>query len=118
MDLNSLKSAVALLEQISQPAAQPAAIGQIGRKVIVRSRDAGVIYGEYSGNEGSTVHLKNAVQMWKWFAAKGISLIDVATHGVKKSECKFSQATATVTVFNACALIDVTDDAAKSIEAV
>lgn len=118
MDLNALKSAVALLEQISQPTAQPAAIGQLGRKVIVRSRDAGVIYGEYAGNEGSTIHLKNAVQMWKWYAAKGISLIDVATHGVEKAECKFSQATATVTVFNACALIDVTDDAAKSIEAV
>lgn len=118
MDLNALKSAVALLEQIIQPAAQPATIGQLGRKVIVRSRDAGVIYGEYAGNEGSTVHLNNAVQMWKWFAAKGISLIDVATYGVKKSECKFSQATATVTVFNACALIYATDDAAKSIEAV
>lgn len=117
MDLNALKNAVALLEQFGSPAEKPAD-GAMGRKVIVRSRDAGVIYGEYAGNDGSTVHLKNAVQMWKWFAAKGISLIDVATHGVKKSECKFSQATATVTVFNACALIDVTADASASIEAV
>jgi hypothetical protein len=89
-----------------------------GRKVIVRSRDAGVIYGEYAGNDGSTVYIRNGVQMWKWFAAKGISLIDVATYGVKKSDCKFSTATATVTVFNACALIDVTADAVASIEAV
>lgn len=119
MDLSALKTAVALLEQFGGPAEKPAAIvGAIGRKVIVRSRDAGVIYGEYAGNDGSTVHLKNAVQMWKWFAAKGVSLIDVATHGVKKSECKFSQASATVTVFNACALIDVTADASASIEAV
>ena len=119
MDLNALKTAVALLERFGGNTENPAAsIGAMGRKVIVRSRDAGVIYGEYAGNDGSTVHLKNAVQMWKWFAAKGVSLIDVAAHGVKKSECKFSQATATVTVFNACALIDVTADAAASIEAV
>ena len=113
MDLNQLKSAVALLEALQTP--QPVVDG---RKVIVRSRDAGVIYGEYAGNDGSTVHIKNGVQMWKWFAAKGISLIDVATYGVKKSECKFSTATASVTVFNACALIDVTAEAAASIEAV
>ena len=115
MDLNQLKSAVALLEALQTPAPQPVADG---RKVIVRSRDAGVIYGEYAGHDGSTVHIKNGVQMWKWFAAKGISLIDVATYGVKKSDCNFSTATATVTVFNACALIDVTADAAASIEAV
>ena len=120
MNLNELKNAVAILEQISakEAVAPQVTIGQIGRKVIVRSRDAGVIFGEYAGNDGSTVHLKNARQMWKWFAAKGISLIDVATYGVKKSECKFSTAAATVTVFNACAMIDVAGDAASSIEAV
>ena len=119
MDLNTLKSAVALLEQISQPTATTSAhIGQLGRKVIVRSRDAGVLYGEYAGNDGSTVHLTNARQLWKWHAAKGITLIDVATYGVKKSDCKFSPAQATVTVFNACAMIDATADAATSIEAV
>lgn len=90
-------------------------IGVMGRKVIVRSRDAGVIFGDYAGNDGSTVHLRNGVQMWKWTAAQGISLIDVATYGVKASGCKFSPAAATVTVFNACALIDVTDAAATSI---
>jgi hypothetical protein len=37
---------------------------------------------------------------------------------VKASECKFSPAQATVTVFNACALISATADAAASIEAV
>ena len=119
MDLKELKSAIALLEQISQPESTATSpIGQLGRKVIVRSRDAGVIYGEYAGNDGSTVHLKNARQLWKWFAEKGISLIDVATYGVKRSECKFSPAQASVTVFNACAMIDVTVDASASIEAV
>ena len=117
MDLTTLKAAVALIETMGAQPATPTAIGQLGRKVIVRSRDAGVIYGEYAGNDGDTVHVRNGRQLWKWKAAQGISLIDVATYGVTKSECKFSPASATVTVFKACALIDVTDDAAKSIEA-
>ena len=117
MNLESLKAAIAILECAST--ATPASGFPVQcRKVIVRSRDAGVVYGEYAGNDGDTVHVKNARQMWKWCAAKGISLIDVATYGVKKSECKFSPASATVTVFNACALIDVTSEAAASIESV
>lgn len=90
-------------------------IGQLGRPVIVRSRDAGVLFGDYDGNNGSTIYLKNARQLWKWRAAQGGTLIDVATHGVAKSGNKFSPAQNTVTVFNACALIDCTDDAANSI---
>ena len=121
MDLNTMKAAVAPLELTGEAKASEAkstSIGKIGRKVIVRSRDAGVIYGEYAGSDGSAIHLKNGVQMWKWFAAKGISLSDVANYGVKKSECKFSTVVDAVTVFNACALIDVTAEAAASIEAV
>lgn len=120
MDIETLLAAIDLIEKIDVPRGNSAppkqAIGSIGRKVIVRSRDAGVIYGDYAGSDGDTIHLKNARQMWKWFAAQGISLLDVATYGVKKSECKFSVASATVTVFGACALIDVASDAAKSIE--
>lgn len=89
-----------------------------GRSVIVRSRDAGVLFGDFAGNDGSTVHLKNARQLWQWFAAKGITLIDVATHGVNADKCKFSPSQATITIFNACALIDCTDDAAASIRKV
>ncbi len=118
MNLETLKAAIALLEMGGTTPNAPQAIGALGRKVIVRSRDAGVIYGEYAGNDGDTIHLRNARQLWKWCAAKGISLIDVATYGVKKSDCKFSPASATITVFNACALIDTTPEAAASIEAV
>jgi hypothetical protein len=117
MDLNALKTAIALLEHLDGPAPSNQ-VGPFGRKVIVRSRDAGVIYGTYAGNDGDTIHVRDARQLWKWCAAKGITLIDVATYGVKKSDCKFSPASATLTVFNACALIDVTDEAAASIEAV
>ena len=122
MNINDLtigqaQTIASMFGAVSKPVTQ-AAIGPLGRKVIIRSRDAGVIYGEYAGHDGSTVHVKNARQLWRWVAAKGISLIDVATYGVKGKECKFSPAQATVTVFNACAMIDVTPDAATNIEAV
>ncbi len=115
MNIDTLKAAIALIEGMG---AHPSTEGQIGRKVIIRSSDAGVIYGDYAGNDGSTVHVTNARQLWKWEAAKGLTLIDVATYGVKASGCKFSPASATLTVFNACALIDVSDAAAASIGAV
>lgn len=91
------------------------AVGKIGRPVIVRCRDAGVLFGDYAGNDGSTVYLTNASQMWRWRAAKGGTLIDCATHGVIASECKFSVGVAAVTVFGACAIIDCSEDAANSL---
>jgi len=86
-----------------------------GRKVIVRSRDAGVQYGELDGFEGSTVYLKNARQMWSWTALEGGTLLDCATHGVKSG--KFSTAADAVIVIGACAIIDVTAKAEKSLSA-
>lgn len=89
-----------------------------GRTVIVRSRDAGVLYGDYAGRDGANIHLRNAVQMWQWFAAKGGTLVDCAVHGVNASKCKFSVASATLTVFNACTLIDCTAEGAQSLRKV
>ena len=94
------------------------AIGEIGRPVIARSRDAGVLFGNYAGNNGPTVHLMDARQMWQWRAAKGGTLIDCAVHGVIGKDCKFSVASATVTVFRVCAMIDCEAAAADSIRSV
>ena len=85
------------------------------RPVIVRSRDAGCIYGYLLGHEGSTVHLRDARQMWSWTAAEGGTLIDCATHGV--SAGKFSAASDRVTVIGACAIIDCTVKAVQTLEA-
>ena len=85
------------------------------RPVIVRSRDAGCIYGYLLGYEGSTVHLRDAQQMWSWTAAEGGTLIDCATHGVKAG--KFSAPADRVTVIGACAIIDCTVKAVKTLEA-
>jgi hypothetical protein len=84
------------------------------RPVIVRSRDAGCIYGYLLGYEGSTVHLRDARQMWSWTAADGGTLLDCATHGVKAG--KFSTTASRVTVIGACAIIDCTDKAVATLE--
>ncbi len=89
-----------------------------GRAVIVRSRDAGVLFGNYAGRSGSTVKLTNARQMWRWKAKQGGTLIDCARHGVSEDGCKFSEAKGEVTIFSACAMIDCNQSAAESIEAV
>ncbi len=120
----TIEQALTLANVLNGNCAKPAeaapkqVIGELGRAVIVRSRDAGVLFGEYAGNDGSTVHLKNAVQMWQWFAAKGGTLVDCAVYGVKSEKCKFSNASATATVFNACALIDCSSEGAASIRKV
>ncbi|TGY87324.1 hypothetical protein E5163_14750 [Marinicauda algicola] len=95
--------------------AQPASGSiQPGARVIVRSRDAGVQYGVLEGYEGSTVHLRDARQMWSWTAAQGGTLIDCARHGV--SAGKFSDKADAVTVIGACAIIAVHADAVDSLE--
>lgn len=91
----------------------PSGVGN-GRPVIVRSRDAGVQFGYLDRYEGTTVHLKNARQMWSWTAAEGGTLLDCASHGVKAG--KFSTPASAVIVIGACAIIDCTDKAVKSLE--
>jgi hypothetical protein len=84
------------------------------RPVIVRSRDAGVQFGYLDRYEGSTVYLRNARQMWSWTAASGGTLLDCAMHGVKAG--KFSGVADAVIVIGACAIIDCSDAAVKSLE--
>lgn len=88
------------------------------KKVIVRSRDAGVLYGKLVKIKGTTVTLKDAVQMWRWQAATGGTLIDVANSGVNAAGCKFSVKSAKIKVLNACAVIDCTKKAYESLRSV
>lgn len=110
----TIKQARELANMFAAPTPIKAAIVP-ERPVIVRSRDAGCIYGYLLGYEGSTVHLRDARQMWSWTASEGGTLIDCATHGVKAG--KFSTSASRVTVIGACAIIDCTDTAAKTLEA-
>ena len=118
MDIEVLKQALQIAELLSDRSAVsrvPDTVKGDGRAVIVRSRDAGVQFGYLAGYEGSTVHLTNARQMWSWTAAEGGTLLDCANHGVRAG--KFSTTCAAVTVIGACAIIDCTEKAVKSLEA-
>lgn len=119
IDNLTIGEAKALAAMFAGAAAQsaPAMIKGDGRKVIVRSRDAGVLFGKLVGYspDGALVHLADARQMWSWAAKSGGTLIDCATVGVKAG--KFSTTTSAATIINACAIIDVSDVAALSLEA-
>lgn len=111
----TIKQARELAQQFCGTVATKSEAPPDGRAVIVRSRDAGVQFGYLDHFQGSTVYLKNARQMWSWTAAKGGTLLDCATHGV--SAGKFSTVASAVIVIGACAIIDCTSDAVKSLEA-
>ncbi len=128
MDINNLT--IAQVKEISILAAcisgnslpttqtQTPCCDQGKRKVIVRSRDAGVLYGTFEKLDGLNVTLTNARQLWKWKTKQGISLIDLAAYGAVKSGCNFSKAQGSVIVLKACAIIDVSPEAQPSIEEV
>lgn len=102
------------LGSVTGAAATPASVPGLGRPVIVRSRDAGVQFGYLDRYEGSTVYLKNARQMWSWTAASGGTLLDCAMHGVRAG--RFSGVADSVVVIGACAIIDCTAAAVKTLE--
>ena len=119
MNINDLtigqaRELAAMFANTTTPTTSPSAHWADERPVIVRSRDAGVQFGYLLGYEGSTVHLRDARQMWSWTAAEGGTLLDCATHGVKAG--KFSAAASRVIVIGACAIIDCTDKAVKTLE--
>ena len=110
----TIGQAKALAAQFTSGASAVPSTPGNGRPVIVRSRDAGVQFGYLDRYEGSTVYLQNARQMWSWTAKSGGTLLDCATHGVKSG--KFSGAAGAVIVIGACAIIDCTPEAVKTLE--
>ena len=116
IDNLTIGEAKALAAMFQGQAQSPSTIKGDGRPVIVRSRDAGVQFGyleEYSP-AGAVVVVRNARQMWSWTAAEGGTLLDCATHGVRAG--KFSTVSSRVIVLNACAIIDCTEKAVKTLE--
>lgn len=94
---------------------KPAKATANGRLVIVRGEASGVVFGELIAHEGPVVHVGNAIQLWEWTAKSGGTLIDVAAVGVAETGNKFSANSARATVMDACAIYDVTPEAAESI---
>lgn len=85
--------------------------------VIARTYSAGVFAGILVSRTGQEVVLKNARRLWYWAGAASLS--QLAMEGVKKpKECKFPREVDRIVLLQAIEILDVTEEARKSIAAV
>lgn len=88
----------------------------IGKRVIVRSTNAGVFYGTLSEKEGQEVELKDCRRLWYWGGAA--SLHQLAAEGVTNpADCKFTMRIASINLLE-IEIIPCTERAITSIESV
>lgn len=87
----------------------------VGKKVIVRTYSAGVWFGVLYKKDKDEVILQNARRMWRWWAAKSISLSAVAIHGIRADKSKICEPVYSVWLA-AIEIIPCTEDAIKSLE--
>lgn len=97
---------------MSTPAPDP----WIGKYVIVRSRDAGVHAGILHARADRQCELTESRRLWRWRVNgnKGITLSDVATHGLDKRDTKVGAPVSIVLTEN-CEIIACTPEAAENI---
>lgn len=88
----------------------------VGKKCIIRTYSAGVWFGEIAEKSGNEVIVKNARRMWRWFAAKGISLSEVSIHGIDHGKRKIAESVDSIWI-EAIELIPCTEKAIEIIEA-
>jgi hypothetical protein len=85
--------------------------------VIVRTFSAGVFAGTLESRKGQEVVMSNARRLWYWAGAASLS--QMAMSGTSApSACKFPVAVDRVELLQAIEILDVTDEARKSIEGV
>lgn len=85
--------------------------------VIVRTENAGVFAGEQDSFDPAsrTARLTDARRLWYWAGAASLS--ELAVRGTSKpGSCKFPVAVPSIVLTQVIEVIDVTDDARKSIE--
>ena len=87
------------------------------RYVIVRTYSAGVFAGTLVSRKGQEVVLSDARRIWYWSGAASLS--QLAMEGTKDPDgCKFPVAVNRVELLQAVEILDCTDKAKVSIEAV
>jgi hypothetical protein len=93
------------------------ATGQwIGKFVIVRCRDAGVHAGTLKSMDGRQCELTGSRRLWRWRVKgnQGITLSDVATHGLDSKDTKIGAPVDLLLTEN-CEIIACTPEAAEQI---
>ena len=92
-------------------------MSETGKYVIVRTYSAGVFAGILQSRDGKEVVLRQARRLWYWDGAASLS--QLAMEGVKAPQnCKFPVAVDRIVLTEAIEIIDATETARKSIEAV
>lgn len=88
----------------------------IGKFVIVRCRDAGVHAGVLRSRDARACELAESRRLWRWRVKgnKGITLSDLATHGLDKRDTRIG-APVTVLLTENCEIIACTPEAAENI---
>ena len=82
--------------------------------VLIRTYSAGVFVGYLKSKKDNEVTLNNARRLWYWDGAASLS--QLAEEGVKKPDtCKFPCEVKEITLLNVIEIIDVTEQARKSI---
>ena len=82
--------------------------------VIIRTYSAGVWFGRLAKKAGNEVILHSARRMWKWKCLEGISLSELAIHGIDAEGSRICEPVPMVWI-EAIEIIPVLDTAAKSI---
>ena len=89
----------------------------IGKKVIVRSVQAGVFYGTLEEKNGDEVMLTNARKLHYWDGAGAVE--GLAKYGVTKPKnCRFTVWNEESLINNWCQILPTSEAAQKSIEGV
>lgn len=87
------------------------------KKYIVRAKDAGVFYGEISERSQGEVTMMNVRKLWRWNGACAVE--QLALEGVKRpDDCKFTVTVPSMIIANPIQIIEASEQACKSIEAV
>ena len=84
--------------------------------VICRGYYCGVHAGYFKEREGNHVVLNEARRLWKWKAAKGISLSEVAKYGIDASDSRICTKCGEIWLGDVYEVIPCTDAARKTIE--
>lgn len=88
----------------------------IGKKCIIRTFASGVHFGTLKAQSGRQVELSDSRRLWKWHAEKGISLSDVAVHGIVAAKSRICASVPSITILDALEVIPVSESCADSIE--
>lgn len=92
----------------------------IGKRVIVRSREAGVMYGTLKKLNGRYVLLENARIIWRWRNKNGgVALNDTAISGIKNDGySRLSNFNDRLEMLEACSIIAVSKESEKNLDSI